>query len=133
MHIPAVFHCTNKRKVWTFVRSTSIAKGNPVKWGVLHVACESFGLPKELILSLKLIKHTYLCQKSYSFLSIRLRKLAELDITYLIDCGHIFFKQWKSIVSVFVFINYPLVSLIGSFLVFVLICAVGWCFIQIVF
>src|ERR1700761_637780 len=99
MHIPAMFDCMNKQKVWTLVRSTRITKGNPAKRGVLHIAHESFGLPRRLILSLKLIEHTYLRQKPDSFLSIRRLQHAKLYMTYFINCVHIFLEWWEGTTS----------------------------------
>src|ERR1700761_1439494 len=133
MRIPAMFDCTNKRKVWTLVRSTRITKGNPAKRGVLHIACESFGLPRRLILSLKLIEHTYLRQKSDGFLSIRCLQHAKLYMTYFINCVHIFLEWQEGIIGFFVFFNHPPVLLVGSFLVLIVICAVAWSCIHIVF
>src|ERR1700761_5137865 len=81
MRIPVMFDCMNKQKVWTLVRSTRITKGNPAKRGVLHIARESFGLPRRLILLLKLIEHTYLRQQSDGFLLIRRLQHAKLYMT----------------------------------------------------
>src|ERR1700761_2044703 len=97
-------------------------KGNPAKQGVLHIAHESFGLLRRLILSLKLIEHTYLQQKSDSFLSIRCLQHAKLYMTYSINCVHIFLEWQEGIISFFVFFNHPPVLLVSSFLVLAVLC-----------
>src|ERR1700761_2776985 len=60
-------------------------------------------------------------------------KHTKLYMTYFINRVHIFLEWREGIIGFFVFFNPPPVLLVGSFLVLVVICAVAWSCIHIVF